>query len=301
MVIKRILLLCSYIASCIDVSHAYDISVSGVSSGGFMAVQHHVAFSKEVKTAGIVAGGPYLCENIEVCTRYPELIGIDVLEVATRNSATYGLIDDTFNIHGSDVYIYSGLYDSVVLPGVVRKLSEYYRRFSANVHEVYDIPSEHGWPSDTYGVGCDRLESPFIVRCNFSFSDFMFSPGGVTGGKIIKIRQEGGLGASMGLYAYVFIPDNISRNEIHVSYHGCEQTIGDIGVDYIMHSGLNSKGMIVVYPQAERTLANPYGCWDWWGYTGIYFATRMSSQLNIVMRIVEGLGDVYMKSINFSH
>src|SRR4029453_10137994 len=40
---------------------AAQTSVSGLSSGAFMAVQFEVAYSSTVKGAGIVAGGPYLC------------------------------------------------------------------------------------------------------------------------------------------------------------------------------------------------------------------------------------------------
>jgi poly(3-hydroxybutyrate) depolymerase len=36
-------------------------TVSGLSSGGYMAVQLHVAFSSFIKGAGIFAGGPYHC------------------------------------------------------------------------------------------------------------------------------------------------------------------------------------------------------------------------------------------------
>ena len=42
----------------VDVSQ---ISVSGISSGGFMAHQFHVAHSEHIMGAGIVAGGPYYC------------------------------------------------------------------------------------------------------------------------------------------------------------------------------------------------------------------------------------------------
>ena len=38
-----------------------ETSVSGLSSGGYMAVQFHVAYSSLVKGAGIIAGGPYFC------------------------------------------------------------------------------------------------------------------------------------------------------------------------------------------------------------------------------------------------
>ena len=36
-------------------------TVSGLSSGAYMAGQFHIAFSAEVTGAGIVAGGPYGC------------------------------------------------------------------------------------------------------------------------------------------------------------------------------------------------------------------------------------------------
>jgi poly(3-hydroxybutyrate) depolymerase len=36
-------------------------TVSGLSSGGFMAVRYAVAFSASVQGVGVVAGGPYRC------------------------------------------------------------------------------------------------------------------------------------------------------------------------------------------------------------------------------------------------
>ncbi|MEI8634171.1 hypothetical protein P4S72_23275 [Vibrio sp. PP-XX7] len=36
-------------------------SISGLSSGAFMAAQFHVAYSKDMMGAGIVAGGPWNC------------------------------------------------------------------------------------------------------------------------------------------------------------------------------------------------------------------------------------------------
>ena len=39
----------------------HDTSVSGLSSGAYMAVQLDVAFSSTIKGAGIIAGGPYYC------------------------------------------------------------------------------------------------------------------------------------------------------------------------------------------------------------------------------------------------
>ena len=43
-------------------------TVSGLSSGAYMAGQFHVAFSGEVVGAGIVAGGPYGCAEGRLLT-----------------------------------------------------------------------------------------------------------------------------------------------------------------------------------------------------------------------------------------
>src|SRR4051794_17350482 len=42
----------------VDISQT---SVSGLSSGAYMAVQFDVAFSSTLRGAGVIAGGPYFC------------------------------------------------------------------------------------------------------------------------------------------------------------------------------------------------------------------------------------------------
>ncbi len=64
------------------------ISVSGISSGAFMAHQLHVAYSGRLMGAGIIAGGPYYCaqgdvyRGMTVCTAF----------LATENCRDFGLI-----------------------------------------------------------------------------------------------------------------------------------------------------------------------------------------------------------------
>jgi len=38
-----------------------DLTVSGISSGGYMAVQFHVSYSSAINGAAIFAGGPFYC------------------------------------------------------------------------------------------------------------------------------------------------------------------------------------------------------------------------------------------------
>src|SRR5205085_2804983 len=63
---------------------------------------------------------------------------------------------------------------------------------------------------------------------------------------------------------------------VHVALHGCLQSLGDIGEDFIKHAGYNewadTNHIIVLYPQIHAVgitalgITNPQGCWDWWGY-----------------------------------
>jgi len=55
----------------------------------------------------------------------------------------------------------------------------------------------------------------------------------------------------------------------------CRWHLGDV---FARNAGYNEVGelnnIIIIYPQATPTNAtNPYGCWDWWGYTVSYYGT----------------------------
>jgi poly(3-hydroxybutyrate) depolymerase len=60
------LLLCLLIGTSVAKLPTYNIdpkslTTGGLSSGAFMAVQVHFAFSKTIKGAAITAGGPFWC------------------------------------------------------------------------------------------------------------------------------------------------------------------------------------------------------------------------------------------------
>lgn len=48
-----------------------------------------------------------------------------------------------------------------------------------------------------------------------------------------------------------------------------------INEDYVRHGGYNEVGelndVIILYPQVVPTALNPFGCWDGYGYTGVWF------------------------------
>ena len=117
-----------------------ETSVSGLSSGAFMAVQFHVSFSSIIRGAGITAGGgasasssfesvpmpragPFYCAEASLiyatlrCVSTPSLIPVDQLVALTKFDAVYGYIDSTSYMSNSRVFLISGTKDTVVVQG----------------------------------------------------------------------------------------------------------------------------------------------------------------------------------------
>eukprot|EP01013_Petalomonas_cantuscygni_P031985 TRINITY_DN58379_c0_g1_i1.p1 TRINITY_DN58379_c0_g1~~TRINITY_DN58379_c0_g1_i1.p1 ORF type:complete len:415 (+),score=54.71 TRINITY_DN58379_c0_g1_i1:88-1332(+) len=88
---------------------------------------------------------------------------------------------------------------------------------------------------------------------------------------------------------------------VHIAYHGCEQTVGQIGLEFILQAGYlrwaDANGIIVIFPQAVISNDFPYnpkGCFDWWGYTGSQYASQDGLQLwtvdNVLRHVVDTWG-----------
>lgn len=134
------------------------ISVSGISSGGFMAHQFHVAHSAHVVGAGVVAGGPYYCargnilDAVTRCSQFVMLqcvaLGLDArwcsrTDLAPRSTDAVGTaaqesfaeavrqqgagtIDPLTNLKQARVYLFSGIHDEIVPQGVMDTLFRFY-------------------------------------------------------------------------------------------------------------------------------------------------------------------------------
>jgi hypothetical protein len=185
------------------------ITVSGLSSGGFFAHQFHVAYSKLVNGAGIIAGGPYGCvESIPnpywpwltldrfsaaviACTHYfgsrfyglrpsPPTVAasIDVVRRARRE----GAIDDPANLADDRVWLFLGRNDDVVPSAVVGVLEDLYRSLGITPPRLLleEGRANHGMPVTTFPQdsrfprrGCGEHKPPFIIDCGFDAAEQM--------------------------------------------------------------------------------------------------------------------------------
>jgi poly(3-hydroxybutyrate) depolymerase len=164
-----------------------ETSVSGISSGGYMAVQFQVAHSGIVKGAGVVAAGPWYCARNDVarairkcsCTADASHRDCEVSETsaevpllveATRQAAATGAIDDPANLARHRVLTLAGGRDATVPPAVVRQLGDYYLRLALppqNLSPLVLPEAGHTLPTPDYGGACSVSESPYLADCDF--------------------------------------------------------------------------------------------------------------------------------------
>ncbi len=283
-------------------------SVSGLSSGAFMAAQFSVAYSSTVVGEGIVAGGPFYCSGypgvapyipyqtnaMTVCMN-PTLIAPDakVLVEQAKLFAKLGQIDDFSHVKNQKVYLFSGKADKTVTTVVVDQTEQFYKIAGVaekNIRYIKDIDAGHAIITpNKKDVACATTSAPYINDCDFSQAqdilnhiyDNLKPPVKKLSGKIIKFNQREfvhSLLSSMSEDAYAYVPKACTKEtcKVHVAFHGCEQGAKVIDDLFYAKTGYNeladANNIIVLYPQAEPSYMypfNPKGCWDFWGYTSV--------------------------------
>mmetsp|Transcript_20954 Transcript_20954/g.30208 ORF Transcript_20954/g.30208 Transcript_20954/m.30208 type:complete len:334 (+) Transcript_20954:75-1076(+) len=293
------------------------VTVSGLSSGGFMAVQMHVAYSSLFSGVGVFAGGPYFCAQgtltlaLDQCM-YNVLGGPQISKLIsyTNDQAAKGTIDPTENMADDKVYVFSGSKDTTVYPAVVKTLEDYYAPFvNSPLTTEYTIPAQHCIPSLDYGEPCGINSSPYIGDCEYSGAGHAFetfygdlSSGTAKESNLFQFDQTEfftGSGTSINDFGFVYIPtacsDGSTACRLHMSFHGCAQDYASIGDVWADHAGYNdwaeANDIIVVYPYAKKdvSLGNSNACWDWWGYTGPDYALQAGVQMEFSKEVLDRL------------
>lgn len=282
-----------------------ELTVSGLSSGAYMAVQFHISHSRVVNGSAIFAGGPFYCaeSNLEYAEHkcmdnelgYPQ---VDKLVALTRTDATLGFVDDPdLHLKNDPVYLFSGKDDSVVDQSVAKALYQYYETFTTNIVAEFNLDAEHCLPTLNYGVNCQTLESPYIGNCNYDGAErafhTLYGNGGNSGGLAAAAsgveelaKVDGNLFAfdqteyfiqdgltSIGDVGYIYIPQSCQEGakcKLHVSFHGCKQNLELIGNEYAKNTGFNvyaeTNNIVVVYPYVKVSHTVPFNPKGCWDW-----------------------------------
>ena len=295
-------------------------SVSGLSSGGYMASQFHVAYSASLIGAGIIAGGPFYCAQgnwkIAVANCMFGIRGPDtapLIAEATKQAAR-GTIDPLSNLARQKVYLFHGRADYTVWRSVVASTATFYAAPAIGVpadaikFNNDMVAAGHGFVTPDYGVACDGSTTPFVNHCGFDQPgetlDWLYGPlaprVAVPGGNILAFDQwrflPDGRPHAMAATGYLYVPKACASAEsgcrLHVVFHGCRQNADTVQDAVYAHAGYNNwadaNKLILLYPQTMTTGDNK-GCWDWWGYDDNRYHTKQGPQMAAVFAMIRRL------------
>ncbi|MDD2742843.1 MAG: poly(3-hydroxybutyrate) depolymerase [Rhodocyclaceae bacterium] len=273
-------------------ANASNITVSGISSGGYMAVQFQVAYSQQVSGVGVLAGGPYFCAAGSVGRALANCMAPSAKEAPPTPKETLttitqlaeaGKIDAIKFLSDDRVWLLSGGQDKTVAPAVMDSLAAFYHQLLPEDAVRYVKVPEAGHAmlsvNDAKANACDTSTPPFINRCRDidaagQLLTHLLGPlqpaASVPAGEIIAFDQRpyikgSAIDASMAEEGYAFIPKTCHEGacKVHVAFHGCRQNAREVGRRFIEGAGYNgwaaSNRIIVIYPQTAARAGLAFG------------------------------------------
>jgi poly(3-hydroxybutyrate) depolymerase len=293
------------------------VFVAGISSGGAMAAQIHIAYSALFKGAAVYAGVVDDCaqDDVERALRScgPHGYGkpLDASEAFIDAQAAAGAIDPASDLAGQPVYLWSGTHDRTVPQQAVDDLAAEYAHYGAVVTYDNAFPAQHGWESPDGPNSCGHFGSPYIIACDRDGAAYdsektwltlFFGP--------LQPRNDGTLSAELTSFdqhefgrvdgmdgtGWIFVPQSCTRGArcgLVVALGGCMMGQHEIGTTFAHKAGINewadTNGIIVLYPYQTATDDNPKDCWDWWGYTNDDYALKRGPQMTAIVKMVRRL------------
>ena len=169
-------------------------SVSGISSGAYMAGQFQLAHAKQVVGAAIIAGGPWGCAESAFAGIMPgfgaefmnmnkavngcmsnKMAALGVPDPAglaqkAKARAEKGEIDPIADVASDRIYLFSGKQDHTVVPQIVEAARAFYGRLGVpdkNIVLEERYPAGHAFVTDDSGLACEQTGEPYVVDCDY--------------------------------------------------------------------------------------------------------------------------------------
>ena len=249
-------------------------SVSGLSSGAFMAGQLEIAHAENIVGAGIVAGGPFACAETAAARLFPfwatgvaqnaiqatqgcmeTTIGEpdpEKLIARARELAEDGEIDPLSALAAHNVYLYSGDKDSTVSRPVVEAAKKFYERAGVPEANISFVTGDggHAFITEEGGAACGLSKTPFVSDCDYdqarAILGWIYGPltpaaGEPTGDFVVFEQAEfTKSGETLADEGVVYIPPSCRETpgcRVHVALHGCQQSRTEVGETFIEETG----------------------------------------------------------------
>ncbi len=287
------------------------ITVSGLSGGAFMSAQLLMAASDILSGAGVVAGGIPGCPQQggsntaqTTCMSSPNQESITDLLTQYKTLASNGDVPPLANLKTKLLYVYDGTQDTTVNPASGQKLQQWAEQLmpSSSITTEFSIASAHGFPTLTAGNSCGLGESPWINSCSYDGAGAILQSlhqapnpkGTAVSANLTSFDQTSYAddNSSMVATGYIYVPAVCATKAcgLHIALHGCAQSPDYVQTQFVSEAGYNdwaeSNDLIVLYPSVKSGSGNPYGCWDWWGYSGTNYLARSAPQIDSLLKMI---------------
>jgi hypothetical protein len=255
---------------------ATQTSVSGLSSGAFMAVQLQVAYASTIVGAGVVAGGPYYCAassmlNTGICMGQVPFFppNPSIMAGFAKDFAKARKIDALKFLANRRVYVFSGTDDTVVRQPAVDATVAFFQLVGvkpSNLAYVNTVEAGHALITPKDGNDCSANKAPFISHCAVGGQGYdqagallqhiygsLNPPAAQAGGQLLSFNQRAFAPASSAMAdtAYVYVPASCAATgnssavgtgqacTVHVAIHGCVQSTESVGDKFVTETGYN--------------------------------------------------------------
>lgn len=171
-----------------------ETSVSGISSGAYMAGQFQLSHGDIVVGAGIIAGGPFGCAESLFADLMPGpgsaflnltkaingcmlnalgmwgVLNPRMLADRAQRLAGDGRIAPIALTTGDRIYLFTGKSDKTVVPEIVKAAAEFYEAIGvpeAQLKLVTRYDAGHAFVTESSGLACNDTGKPYIVDCDY--------------------------------------------------------------------------------------------------------------------------------------
>jgi poly(3-hydroxybutyrate) depolymerase len=301
------------------------ITVSGLSSGGVMAINLGYAYSATFRGVGIFAATPYLCQyhyHYTSCQN-KNVISQAMLDTmqASIDSWSGGVIDSKANVATQKIYLFTGKKDNTVGVNPMLAVQDQYADNGVpSVTLVQAANVGHVFPTDFNSTGnnpCSTSLPPYISNCSYDgakaaltqFYGTLLPRNNAPAAANYREFDQREFTANMGMSntGWVYVPASCAAGtqcKLHVALHGCTQDHATIGTKFVKNTGYtrwaDTNNMIVLFPQARADLnvyptvasgmqSNANACWDTVGFYGANYAQKSGAQLSAIKAMVDRL------------
>lgn len=233
------------------------VTVSGISSGAYLAHQLHVAYSDRIRGAGLVAGGPFgcaagnTCQAITRCMNVSEPPATDVLWQKAERLESLGKIATLSNLKQGRVYIARGGHDDTVGAAQTEALLQFYRQAALPPSDIFMACRQgdgcslagHALVTPNGPRTCSQHAHPYMNRCAdenqpdeilrwvYPAKHPWNPPNAHLSGRLIAFEQDQATTVNTRAYhlakvAYLYVPAVCQYQScpVHIALHGCAQS-----------------------------------------------------------------------------